>query len=159
MSGKIKLLFVDDEIKFLHSMAKRLELRGFDVTTAESGQDAIAHAEKGRFELAVLDLKMPGIDGKNVLEILKKKHDFIEVIIMTGHGSADAAAECMRLGAFSYLPKPYELEKILEVLRQAYATRLKKKYRSDPGLKQKLDALDKEQDSIEALRAMKELVP
>jgi DNA-binding NtrC family response regulator len=157
MTDKIKLLVVDDEVKFLNSVAKRLELRGFDVTRAAGGQEAIDYSKKGRFDLALLDLKMPGVDGKKVLEILKKQNDFIEVIIMTGHGSSSMALECMKMGAFSYLPKPYELEKTLEILRQAYAARLKKEYQSDPQMVEKLIDLVGRPDPMEALRSLKEL--
>jgi DNA-binding NtrC family response regulator len=157
MVDKIRLLIVDDEVKFLHPMAKRLELRGFDVTRATSGQEAIRHATEGQFDLVILDLKMPEVDGKQVLQFLKKQSDFIEVIVVTGHGSTEAAVECIKMGAFSYLPKPYELEKILEVLRQAYASRLKKKFHSDPVLIEKLNGLEKGLSPMEALQAMREL--
>ncbi len=158
MTRKVKLLVVDDEVKFLNSLAKRLELRGFEVTKAENGQDALDYAKKSRFDLAMIDLKMPGVGGKQVLEILKKTHDFIEVIIMTGHGSAEAAGECLELGAFSYMPKPYELEKIMETLRQAYAARLKKLLHANPELMKRLDELEILSNPIEAVQAMSALV-
>ena len=158
MTRKVKLLVVDDEVKFLNSLAKRLELRGFEVTKAENGQDALDYAKESRFDLAMIDLKMPGVGGKQVLEILKKTHDFIEVIIMTGHGSAEAAGECLELGAFSYMPKPYELEKIMETLRQAYAARLKKLLHANPELMKRLDELEILSNPIEAVRAMSALV-
>ena len=88
-------------------------------------------AETGSFDLALLDLKMPGMDGKEVLRTLKKEHGHIEVIMLTGHGSINSAVECTKLGAFSYLSKPYELDSLLEVLRDAYETRLKKKFADD----------------------------
>ena len=131
MSGKIKLLIVDDEIKFLDSISRRLEMRGFDVTKASNGSQALEAARKASFDLALLDLKMPGLNGQQVLEMLKQEHKYLEVIILTGHGSVDSAVECTRLGAFSYLPKPYELEKLLEVLRDAYQARLQKKFKRD----------------------------
>ncbi len=109
MPDKIKLLIVDDEVKFLDSIAQRLQLRDFDVTKATNGQEAIEATRREKYDLALLDLKMPGIDGRQVLEILKKEHKFLEVIILTGHGSVDSAVECTKLGAFDYLPKPYEL--------------------------------------------------
>ena len=74
---------------------------------------------------------MPGMDGQELLEILKKEHKYLEVIILTGHGSLESAVECTKLGAFGYLPKPYELEDLLEVLKDAYHTRLKKKFEQD----------------------------
>jgi DNA-binding NtrC family response regulator len=158
MTQKIKLLVVDDEVKFLNSLAKRLELRGFEVTKAENGQDALDFAKDSRFDLAMIDLKMPGVGGKQVLEVLKKTNDFIEVIIMTGHGSAEAAAECLELGAFSYMPKPYELEKIIETLRQAYAAGLKKKHHADPELIKRLHELENLSNPMEAVKAMCALV-
>ena len=158
MTQKIKLLVVDDEVKFLNSLAKRLELRGFEVTKAENGQDALDVAKESQFDLAMIDLKMPGVGGKQVLEILKKTHDFIEVIIMTGHGSAEAARECLELGAFSYLPKPYELEKIMETLRQAYAARLKKKLHNNAELMKRLGELESLSNPMEAVQAMSALV-
>jgi len=131
MDDKIKLLIVDDEVDFLNSIAQRLEMRGFDVTKAPSGAVALEQAATGAFDLALLDLKMPGMDGTEVLKTLKQEHNYIEVIMLTGHGSIDSAVECTKLGAFSYLSKPYELEKLLEVLRDAYETRLKKKFATD----------------------------
>jgi DNA-binding response OmpR family regulator len=73
MSDKIKILIVDDEIAFLKSMAKRLEIRDFEIRTASRGDDAVHIARREQFDLALLDLKMPGLDGRQVLEILKKE--------------------------------------------------------------------------------------
>ena len=109
MPEKVKLLIVDDETQFVDSIARRLEMRGFDVTKAYGGQQAVDAARGGKFDLALLDLKMPGLDGRQVLEILKREHKFLEIIILTGHGSLESAVECTKLGAFGYLPKPYEL--------------------------------------------------
>ena len=84
-----------------------------------------------KFDIALLDLKMPGMDGSEVLRVLKKEHEFLEVVILTGHGSLDSAVELTKLGAFGYLPKPYELDKLLDTLQQAYEARLKKKFSAD----------------------------
>jgi len=131
MDDKIRILIVDDEVNFLNSIARRLELRSFGVTKASSGTAALEAAKTGSFDLALLDLKMPGMDGTEVLKTLKREHRYIEVIMLTGHGSINSAVECTKLGAFSYLSKPYELENLLEVLRDAYETRLKKKFSTD----------------------------
>ena len=157
MSSNIKLLIVDDEVKFLESIAQRLKMRGFNVTTASEGQEAISIAHNEKFDLALLDLKMPGIDGKQVLEILKKQHKFLEVIILTGHGSYESAVECTRLGAFGYLPKPYELEKLLEVLRSAYETRMKKKFESDVNKMERLMQIATGSGPLNILQEMKKL--
>ena len=157
MSGKIKLLIADDELKFLESIAKRLEIRDFEVTKATNGPEAVEAARSGKFDLALLDLKMPGMDGQEVLEILKKEHKFLEVIILTGHGSVDSAVECTKLGAFSYLPKPYELDKLLDVLRAAYEARLKKKFKADEERIDRITQLATGQSALGILRAMREL--
>jgi DNA-binding NtrC family response regulator len=157
MAGKIKLLIIDDEIKFLNSISERLEMRGLDVTKATNGIDAVEIARKEKFDLALLDLKMPGMDGKEVLGILKKEHKFLEVIILTGHGSMDSAVDCTKLGAFSYLPKPYDLDKLLEILTQAYEARLKKKFESDQERIEKLTRLATGSSPLGILRAMREL--
>ncbi len=131
MEHVIKLLIVDDETRFLEAIAQRLSKRGFDVRTAANGADAVALARREKFDIALLDLKMPGMDGSQVLHILKDEHEFLEAIILTGHGSLESAVELTKLGAFSYLPKPYELDKLIETLKDAYTARLKKKFAAD----------------------------
>jgi len=127
----IKLLIVDDETRFLEAIARRLKTRGFDVQTATNGADAVKLAQTDKFDLALLDLKMPGMDGGEVLKILKRDHEFLEAIILTGHGSLESAVELTKVGAFSYLPKPYELDKLIDVLKDAYHARLEKKFQAD----------------------------
>ncbi len=154
---KIKLLIVDDEVKFLDSIAQRLEMRGLEVIKATNGQEAITLARTQKFDLALLDLKMPGIDGKQVLEILKKEHKHIEVIILTGHGSLESAVECTKLGAFGYLPKPYELDNLLDILREAYQARLKKKFEVDQDKMSKIMQLATGSSPLGILRSLREL--
>ncbi len=154
MEQKIRLLIVDDELQFLDSIAQRLEMRGFDVTKAANGQQALDAANEAKFDLALLDLKMPGIDGKQVLERLKKEHKFLEVIILTGHGSIDSAVECTRLGALDYLPKPYELDNLLDVLKRAYKIRLEKKFQHD---QERLDRITKMATGSSPLAILREL--
>ena len=108
MTGKIKLLIVDDEVQFLNSIAQRLELRGFEVAKAVNGLEAVDITRREKFDLALLDLKMPGMDGREVL------------------GSFESAVECTRLGAYSYLPKPYELDKLIDLMKDAYQARMEK---------------------------------
>ncbi|OGQ90432.1 MAG: histidine kinase, partial [Deltaproteobacteria bacterium RIFOXYA12_FULL_58_15] len=95
---------------------------------------------KEKFDIALLDLKMPEMDGGEVLKVLKKEHRFLEAIILTGHGSLDSAVELTKLGAFGYLPKPYEFEKLVENLKDAYEARLMKKFSAD---QEKLDSIMK----------------
>lgn len=151
---KIKLLIVDDEERFLESIAKRLQMRDFEVTTATRGAEAVEIAREEKFDLALLDLKMPGMDGKQVLQILKSEHKYLEVIILTGHGSMDSAVDCTKLGAFSYLPKPYELEKLMDTLRQAYEERMRKKWQDD---RERMDKITKMATGQSALAILREL--
>jgi DNA-binding NtrC family response regulator len=127
----IKLLLVDDEVDFLESLSGRLSLRDFDVTAATDGKEAIKAAKKGHFDVAILDLRMPGMDGTEVLKTLKNKHKWLEVIMLTGHGSVDSAVEAGKLGAFTYLEKPYDFDKLVATLKDAYTARLKKKFEHD----------------------------
>lgn len=140
MEHVIKLLIVDDEKKFLEAIAKRLRKRGFEVRAVSNGPEAIEIAREEKFDIALLDLKMPKMDGGEVLKVLKDEHKFLEAIILTGHGSLDSAVELTKLGAFGYLPKPYELENLVEKLRDAYEARLKKKFAAD---QEKLDKIMK----------------
>ena len=128
---QIKLLVVDDDEKLLRTMAERLVLNDFDVTTASEGKQAIKAAKKGHFDVAILDLKMPGMDGMEILKILKKKHKFLEIIILTGYASLESAVESTKLGAFGYLEKPYKFDNLLEKLKDAYTARLTKKFEYD----------------------------
>jgi DNA-binding NtrC family response regulator len=131
MKHVIRILIVDDETRFLDAIATRLRKRGFDVRAASSGPEAIAIARREKFDIALLDLKMPEMDGGEVLRILKQKHRFLEAVILTGHGSLESAVEMTKLGAFGYLPKPYEFEKLVETLKNAYEARLTKKFSAD----------------------------
>jgi len=157
MADKIRLLIVDDEVKFLDSIAQRLELRDFDVTKATDGRQALEIAGREKFDLVLLDLKMPGLNGKQVLEILKREHKYLEVIILTGHGSVDSAVECTRLGAFDYLPKPYELDSLLEKMQKAYQARLQKKFEADEDRLNKIFELATGHSAISILRELRKL--
>ena len=157
MTERITLLIVDDEVKYLQAIAKRLEMRDFDVTAATNGRDAIEAARSRRFDLALLDLKMPGMNGREVLEALKSQHRFLEVIILTGHGSLDSAVECTKLGAFGYLPKPYELDKLIEILKDAYQYRIERKFAHDREAVTRLLASAEGQSPLGILRRLKEI--
>jgi len=138
MSQKIKLLVVDDEERFLNTLARRLSLRDFEVETFTSGQAAVEAAREGAFELALVDLKMPGMTGEEVLETLKREHPFIEVVILTGHGTIESAVQCTQAGSYSYLQKPCETDELLEVLKDAFGRRLHRKLKVN---QEKLDRL------------------
>ena len=155
--NKIKLLMVDDEVKFLESLAKRLVLKNFEVTTAATGKEAIASAEKGFFDVAVVDFQMPGMDGVQVLNALKDKHKYLEIIMLTGHATVDSAVECTKLGAFKYLEKPYAFEKLVEVIKEAYEARLKKKFEHNKKRMDDIQKLSFGQSPLGILRALAHL--
>lgn len=154
---KINLLMVDDEEDFLNSLAERLRTRDFDVTTASEGEKAIKAAENGLFDVAILDLKLPGMDGMEILKILKKNHKFLEVIILTGYGKIESYKEATKLGAFSYLEKPFDLDKLLEELKDAYHTRLKKKFEHDKKRQEELEMLSMGSSPLGILKALMEM--
>jgi DNA-binding NtrC family response regulator len=151
---KIKLLMVDDEIGFLNTLSKRLAKRDFDITTVTEGKPAIKIAKKGLFDLAILDMKMPGMDGLELLKILKKKHKYLEVIILTGYGGVDTAVEAMKLGAYSYLEKPVDIEKLLKALGDAYKARLEKKFEHDRNRKAEIEMLSMGSSPMGILRSL-----
>jgi DNA-binding NtrC family response regulator len=116
----INLLIVDDETDFLHSIGMRLKVRGFNIYEADCGEKALECAETNPIDIALVDLKMPGIDGETTLKRLKSRHKWMEIIILTGHGSVASAVDCIESGAYTYLEKPCELNKLLEALANAY---------------------------------------
>jgi DNA-binding NtrC family response regulator len=154
---RIKLLLVDDEVKFLESISKRLELKNFDVTSATTGKEAIESAENGFFDVAVVDFQMPGMDGAQVLKTLKEKHKHLEIIMLTGHATIDSAVECTRLGAFKYLEKPYDFENLVEVIKEAYEARLKKKFEHNQKRIEEIQRLSMRESPFGLLKALARL--
>lgn len=125
--GRIRLLLVDDEEGYVNVLANRLKKRHFDVTKAYSGGDAIKAVRGQDFDVAILDLKMEDMNGIEVLKIFNQMGLGMEVIMLTGHGSQEAAREGLSIGAFDYLTKPCELHELIEKIKQACDKRLKDK--------------------------------
>ena len=122
-NGNIKVLLIDDEVGFADILAKRLNKRNMDVTPVYTGIEAVQIIRKQDFDVAVLDLKMEDMDGIEVLKIFKKAYPEMAVIMLTGHGSEQAAKEGIEFGAFDYLTKPCELEELLSKIREAYSSK------------------------------------
>ena len=122
-SDCIRLLLVDDEKDFVNILSKRIKRRNIDVTKAFSGAEAIQAMRGQEFDVAVLDLKMEDMDGIEVLKMLKIMDPHLAVIMLTGHGSAEAAELGIKLGAFDYITKPCELKELLEKIMEASAHR------------------------------------
>jgi DNA-binding NtrC family response regulator len=119
MPKTIKLLLVDDEVGFVDVLSKRLSKRNMTVTAAYSGTEAIQTLRKQDFDVAVLDLKLEDMDGIEILKIFKKLVPAMPVIMLTGHGSEQAAREGVASGAFDYLTKPSDLEDLVAKIMQA----------------------------------------
>jgi len=120
----IKLLLVDDEEGYINVLCNRLTKRKIDVTKAYSGSEAIKILREKYFDVAVLDLKMEDMDGIEVLKIFKKMDPLLAVIMLTGHGSVEAARDGIANGAYDYLTKPCEFGELLAKIRQAHKDRL-----------------------------------
>ena len=117
----VRLLLIDDEKDFVNILSKRLKRRSIEVKKAFSGAKAIQALRGQEFDVAVLDLKMEDMDGIEVLKMLKIMDPRLAVIMLTGHGSAEAAEQGIKQGAFDYLTKPCELEELLGKIMAAYA--------------------------------------
>ncbi|EKD39855.1 MAG: Ntr family protein two-component system response regulator [uncultured bacterium] len=121
---KAKVLLVDDEADFLATLAERLETRGLKVDTATSGEDAVAKAEGEGFDLIILDLSMPGIDGLETLKRIKAKQPDVEIIMLTGQGSIRTSIEAMKLGAEDFLQKPVDISELMDKISEAKDKRM-----------------------------------
>ncbi len=117
--GRIRLLLVDDEEGFVNVISNRMGKRQIKVTKAFSGTEGIQALRKQDFDVAILDLKMEDMNGIEVLKIFKKMDPAMPVIMLTGHGSEQAAREGMECGAFDYLTKPCELEQLIQIINEA----------------------------------------
>ena len=118
MATATRLLIVDDEARFLKTTKALMEKRQCVVATAPGGIEALELLDSQEVDVVILDVKMPGMDGVEVLGRIKKEHPLVEVIMLTGHSTTESAVEGMKLGAFDYLLKPCDIDilhgKILE---------------------------------------------
>ncbi|MFH1887324.1 MAG: response regulator [Pseudomonadota bacterium] len=119
-----KLLLVDDEEEFVQALAERLQMRDLESDMVYDGEQAIGYVEDKEPDVMVLDLKMPGIDGIEVLRQVKKAYPDTQVIILTGHGTEKDEERAKSLGAFEYLEKPVDVDKLVRHIRKAYKRRL-----------------------------------
>jgi len=121
---RIRLLLVDDEDDFRTTLASRLRKRDFDVTEVDSGYRALASIRTAAIDVAVIDVRMRGMDGLETLREIRRIDTLIEVIMLTGHASVESAVEGMRLGAFDYLMKPCDINELVVKIRDAYQRKL-----------------------------------
>jgi DNA-binding response OmpR family regulator len=116
----LKVLLVDDEEEFVKALAERLEIRGIHAEVAFNGEQGLQAVRVSSPDVMVLDLKMPGIDGLEVLRRVMKSHPEVRVIVLTGHGSEMDREVATRTGAFEYLHKPVDIRDLIEVINRAY---------------------------------------
>ncbi len=156
-NNKINLLIVDDEVQFLESISKSLEVRDFNVIAVDRGEKAIEAARKNPIDVALVDLKMPGINGEETLKVLKAEHKWMEIVILTGHGTIDSAVECTKSGAFSYLQKPCSLEELLDSLKNAYKKKVMNRKRIEEKKMDELLKISLSSSPREILRRLREI--
>lgn len=116
----ISLLLVDDEDDFRTTLASRLKRRNIDVIDASSGEEAVEIASKNFFDVAIVDIKMPGIDGIETLKRIKKIDPHMEVILLTGHASIEAGIEGIKSGAYDYVIKPCTVNDLMVKVEDAF---------------------------------------
>lgn len=150
----IRVLLVDDEAEFLASVSKSLARRGFEVTTALDGEKAVERIAARTFDVVVLDVRMPGMNGEQVFHEIRRLRPGLPVVMLTGHGTIQQAFRTSRDGVFDYLSKPCEVEELAAVLRRATA-QLDVRGPDDPALADsaviRVLLIDDETDLLESL--------
>ncbi len=119
----LRVLFVDDEEELVSAVVERLEIRGVAARGVTTGVDALRLIDSDEFDVVVIDVKMPGLGGLGLVRRIKARRPDLQVVLLSGHGSAEDAAEGMRLGAVDYLMKPVNIDTLVEILRRAAGSR------------------------------------
>ena len=115
----IRVLVVDDEEQFVDAVVERLGLRAFEARGVTNGTDALEALEESPYDVVLLDVKMPGLGGLEVITKIKEKWPRLQVVLLTGHGSSQDADEGMRIGAFQYVMKPVNIDELVRILLEA----------------------------------------
>jgi len=115
----INILLVDDETDFVETLTKRFRIRKIQVASASNGPDALKLLEGQEFDVAILDVRMPGMDGMELLRAIRARHPLTEVIMLTGHASLETGMQGMNLGAYDYVLKPADFDELLDKVRRA----------------------------------------
>lgn len=126
MKNTPNVLIVDDEEPFCASLLKILTVRKIAAAAVNRGEDALVEIQRHPYDVILLDVKMPGISGIEVLKRLKEKGSQAEVIVLSGHASLDTAVEIVNYGAYDYLLKPCDVDELLAKILSAYEQRLEK---------------------------------
>ncbi|MEW6079195.1 MAG: response regulator [Thermodesulfobacteriota bacterium] len=133
-----QVLLVDGDERFRSSTRSLLEARGVAVCAVDGGKEALREMEHRRFDVVLLDATIPDMDGAETMRLIKQRFPLVEVIILTGHDSVDAAAECLRAGAFDYIVKPCDISALVIKVREAA---LKKKDIEDQHQKRRIERI------------------
>ncbi|MFH1573123.1 MAG: response regulator [Acidobacteriota bacterium] len=123
VAGPVNVMIVDDETEFLDSVKTVLARRNMDVATAESGETALALLKERLVDVMILDVKMPGMDGLDVLRRVKREFPSVQVVLLSGHPSAETAVEGIKQGASEYLQKPPEMDALARTIRRLFRER------------------------------------
>ena len=115
--SNFSILIIDDEAIVAKTLTSVLQEKGFDVRSTSFGKQGLEWLEEG-FDLVLLDLKLPDIDGLDVLKIIKRRYPFVGVIVMTGFASIETAVAIMKEGAYSYIMKPFSVDELLESIKK-----------------------------------------
>lgn len=115
----LRVLIVDDEAELVSALVERLNLRGFRARGVTAGEEALDLLDRESYDVVLLDVKMPGLGGLEVIRRIKEERPSLEVILLTGHGSVKNVEEGMALGAFDYLMKPVKIDNLVRVLKRA----------------------------------------
>ncbi|HXX79909.1 MAG TPA: response regulator [Thermodesulfovibrionales bacterium] len=122
----IKVLLVDDERAFVDTLAQRLKMRELNVSTVYDGEQALSYVKGIEPDVMVLDLKMPGLHGIEVLREVKRDYPQMQVIILTGHGTDRDAEEAKRLGGFDFMRKPADIDNLVRRIKEAYNEKIER---------------------------------
>ena len=154
MGEKLQLLLVDDEEEFVYYMSKRLKRHDFEVHTFTDPVQALEKTQGQNFDVGLLDLKMPEMDGEELLNRLKERDPGMEIIILTGHGSIDSAFRSAKEGAYEYLLKPCDFDRLVASINNAFAKRIKA---LDAAKAKQVDELMKDAGGMTPLALLKRL--
>lgn len=116
---RTKVLLVDDEVEFASALAERLQMRNYEVRTASNGLEAMALFHESPPDVVLLDLKIPGMDGLEILSNIKKFDPTIEVLMLTGHGDVSSVQKGMQSGALEYMMKPIDIDELTSKIDKA----------------------------------------
>ncbi|MBN2418934.1 MAG: response regulator [Deltaproteobacteria bacterium] len=122
---KMRILLVDDETRYLSTTSRLFSRKGYDAVTAASGTEAFKILGSSSIHVVILDMKMPGMDGMEILKTIKRDFPLVEVIILTGHGTMESAVDGLKAGASDYMVKPAYIDDMIKKAEEAFDRRLR----------------------------------